>query len=42
MIDDRNLTVHTYNEAVAEEVYNRLSGYLSLLQTLEDKLEKSI
>lgn len=42
IIDDRNLTVHTYNEEVAEEVYNRLSGYLSLLQTLKNKLEKSI
>ena len=31
MVDDRNLTVRTYNEALAEEIYSRLSGYLFLL-----------
>lgn len=31
MIDDRNLTVHTYNEAVAEEIYSGLSSYAELL-----------
>lgn len=31
MIDDRNLTVHTYNEAVAEEIYSGLPSYAELL-----------
>jgi nucleotidyltransferase substrate binding protein (TIGR01987 family) len=31
MIDDRNLTVYTYNEAVAEEIYSHLSRYGDLL-----------
>ncbi len=26
MIDDRNLTSHTYNEEVAEEIFQRLGG----------------
>lgn len=31
MIDDRNLTVHTYNEAVAEEIFSGLFSYAELL-----------
>jgi hypothetical protein len=31
MIDDRNLTVHTYNEAVAEDIYSGLPAYADLL-----------
>ena len=31
MIDDRNLTVHTYNEAVAEDIYSHLTQYADLL-----------
>lgn len=31
MIDDRNLTVHTYNEAVAEDIYSNLPRYADLL-----------
>ena len=42
MIDDRNLAAHTYNEQVADEIYGRLSGYLSLLELLEKSLQKSI
>lgn len=41
-LDDRNLTVHTYDEKTADEVYNRLSGYLDILNQLKDKLKKSI
>ncbi len=32
MVDDRNLTVHTYNEALAEEIYERLQQHLDLLK----------
>lgn len=42
MIDDRNLTAHTYNEEVAEEVYGRFSGYVTLLVSLKEALQKSI
>ncbi|WP_025270324.1 HI0074 family nucleotidyltransferase substrate-binding subunit [Hippea sp. KM1] len=34
MIDDRNLTSHTYNEEVAEEIFQRLGGYVELLKKL--------
>jgi nucleotidyltransferase substrate binding protein (TIGR01987 family) len=32
MVDDRNQTVHTYNEAVADAIYGRLAGYVPLLR----------
>ncbi|MCK4818835.1 nucleotidyltransferase substrate binding protein [bacterium] len=41
MMEDRNLTVHTYNEATAEEVYDRLSNYLEILELLKEKLNQS-
>ena len=31
MAQDRNLTVHTYNEALADEIFARLPGHASLL-----------
>jgi nucleotidyltransferase substrate binding protein (TIGR01987 family) len=31
MIDDRNLTVHTYNESLAEEIYHHLPSYADFL-----------
>jgi nucleotidyltransferase substrate binding protein (TIGR01987 family) len=31
MIDDRNLTVPTYNESLAEEIYRQLPSYADLL-----------
>ena len=43
MADDRNLTVHTYNEALAEAIYNRLRGYSQLMdQWLRAMEERSI
>lgn len=33
MIDDRNLTVHTYNESLAEEIYRQLPLYADFLST---------
>ncbi|MDD8018579.1 MAG: HI0074 family nucleotidyltransferase substrate-binding subunit [Bacteroidota bacterium] len=38
MIDDRNITVHTYNETTADEVYSRLSMYLELFEILKLKI----
>jgi len=34
MIDDRNLTSHTYDEELAEQIYVRLSEHLRVLKTL--------
>lgn len=36
MIDDRNLTAHTYNEALAQIIFSRLAGYAALLRTWVD------
>lgn len=38
MLRDRNLTVHTYDEKTAEEVYGRLPEYIGLLKSLKEKL----
>ena len=32
MVDDRNLTVQTYNEKLAIEIYSRLRTYQDILQ----------
>lgn len=40
MIDDRNLTVHTYNEAVAIEIYRHLRDYMPLFEKVLRSLEK--
>lgn len=34
MTDDRNLTSHTYKEAVAEMIYGRLKEYCALMEKL--------
>jgi nucleotidyltransferase substrate binding protein (TIGR01987 family) len=34
MTDDRNLTSHTYIEAVAEAIYKKLPSYLELMNSL--------
>ena len=31
MVDDRNLTVHTYHEKLAEELFGKLEGYAGLM-----------
>ena len=40
MLDDRNLTVHTYDEKFADEIYTRLPKYLEILQNLYKKIEE--
>ena len=32
MIDDRNLTAHTYNEELARHIYSRLAAYASSME----------
>jgi nucleotidyltransferase substrate binding protein (TIGR01987 family) len=40
MIEDRNLSVHTYNEKLADDIYGRLKDYLRLFRELNDSLAK--
>ena len=40
MIKGRNLSVHTYNEKLAEDIYGRLIEYLRLFRELNDSLVK--
>ncbi len=39
MTDDRNLTAHTYIEAVAEKIYGRLPVYLTMMKQLFASIE---
>jgi nucleotidyltransferase substrate binding protein (TIGR01987 family) len=41
MVDDRNLTVHTYNENVAEQIYLHLPGWADLIEHLLNGIEQS-
>jgi len=40
MADDRNLTVHTYNQALAERIYTALSEYAPLLEVWVSAMER--
>ena len=40
MMEDRNLTVHTYNEITAEEVYERLPNYVEVFELLKEELNR--
>lgn len=42
MIQDRNLTAHTYDEKLAEEIYRRLPKYLNLLTLLKNSLKQNL
>jgi nucleotidyltransferase substrate binding protein (TIGR01987 family) len=39
ILADRNLTSHTYDEALAKAVYNRLKAYLPMFEGLLQRLE---
>lgn len=39
MIDDRNLTVYTHNEELAQEIYGRLKDYLRLFEGLHSRIK---
>jgi hypothetical protein len=45
MVDDRNLTVHAYNAAIAEAIAQRLAEYASLmsrwLRAMAGRLDKA-
>ena len=34
MVDKRNLTAHTYNNELAESVYQKINDYLQLFESL--------
>lgn len=38
LLDDRNLTSHTYDEELAEVIYKRLQQHLSFMQSLKAQL----
>lgn len=40
--DDRNLTSHTYVEAVAEAIYEKLPAYWRLLQQVHDRIVEQL
>lgn len=42
MVADRNLTVHTYNEPLAEQIFGRLPLYERLFQTWLQALESRV
>ena len=39
IVDDRNLTVHTYNEALAVQLMKRLPDHVAVLRTWLSQLE---
>ncbi len=41
MVEDRNRTTHTYDEASAREIYAALSGHTRLLATLLGRLREA-
>ncbi|WP_029523016.1 HI0074 family nucleotidyltransferase substrate-binding subunit [Persephonella sp. KM09-Lau-8] len=40
MIDDRNMTSHTYHEEVAEKIFKDLHIYLPIIEKILDKLKE--
>ncbi|MEO1859106.1 MAG: nucleotidyltransferase substrate binding protein [Verrucomicrobiales bacterium] len=42
MTDDRNLTVHTYNEALAEAIFRHLPDYARIMDRWLSAMEKKI
>lgn len=42
MLEDRNLTVHTYDERTAQNIYNNLREYLPLFERLYEGLSRHL
>lgn len=42
MFEDRNLTVHTYDEETAQNVYKHLPQYIDILRFLEKRLDEEL
>jgi nucleotidyltransferase substrate binding protein (TIGR01987 family) len=42
LVEDRNITSHSYNEDLAEEICTRIPQYYLLMQTVADRIASSI
>ncbi len=42
MVDDRNLTSHTYHEGLAQRIYERLQSYADLMHAWLTRMKSSI
>ena len=42
MISDRNLTVHTYNEELADKIFQHLKKYYNQMKLLTGKIESKL
>jgi nucleotidyltransferase substrate binding protein (TIGR01987 family) len=42
MVDDRNMTSHTYHENVAQGIYKNLKNYYKLMFKIYNKINKNI
>ena len=40
MIDDRNLTYHTYKEEIAEDIFSRFEKYIPILEKIILKIKE--
>ncbi len=42
MIDDRNMTSHTYHEKVAEKIFKDLQIYLPIIEKVKDRIKEKV
>ncbi len=42
IIDDRNMTSHTYHEEVAEKIFKDLHVYLPVIEKVIDKIKEQV
>jgi len=42
MVDDRNDTVHTYKESLAEEIFKKIPEYCKLMRKILDRIKEKI
>ena len=42
LVNDRNLTVHTYNEDLAQQIYGRLRGHARLMDRWLGRMESQV
>ncbi|WP_207302304.1 nucleotidyltransferase substrate binding protein [Gracilibacillus phocaeensis] len=42
MVDARNLTVHTYNEALSLEIFKNIPNYYRLMERWLDRINEGI
>lgn len=42
ILEDRNLSVHTYNEELAEQIYKRLKNHAKAMRNLLNKMKENV